>query len=91
MTRYSGKLVKASSVKDVYDMRVKRSDTLKYKVYKFVRNSKKPLITTTIHNELMPNSPRRTAEKILTDLTNAGDIKRTRCTCGMGYVYTSIK
>ena len=36
MTRYSGKLVKASSVKDVYDMRVKRSDTLKYKVYKFI-------------------------------------------------------
>ena len=92
MTRPTGKLLKADSTSDILSAKelgkIFPEKTLKYKVYRFIKESKKPLLVNDIHRAISPSSPRRTFEKILFDLANQGIVKRKKCTCGMSHIYT---
>lgn len=88
--RYSGKLLTAETEEDFKEPNVPYATTsMRYKIYKYVKdNGDDGLITSEIHKEVAPNSPRRSVEKSLTDLTNQGLVKRVSCRCGRGYIYT---
>jgi len=92
MTRPTGKLLKADSVSTILDRKETNSmspeNTIKYKIYLYIKQSKKPMLTNDIHKAVAPSSPRRTIEKRLLDLCNDGSIKREKCFCGCSYIYT---
>jgi len=92
MTRPTGKLLKSDSVSAILDRKENNSmspeNTIKYKIYLYIKQSKRPVITNDIHKAVAPISPRRTIEKRLLDLYNDGSIKREKCVCGCAYIYT---
>lgn len=88
MTRPTGKLLKASTLPIVEKKGVLPEETLKYRIYSYIKRAKKPLTTKEIHLGVAVTSPRRSVEKRLLDLTNDGSIKRDQCTCGCSFLYT---
>ena len=92
MTRPTGKLLRSDSVDTILDRKENNTmspeNTIKYKIYMYIKQSKKPLLANDIHKAVAPTSPRRTIEKRLLDLSNDGSIKRERCVCGCSYIYT---
>jgi len=87
MTRYNGTLLKAEKVSNRYETKLQPQDTIRYKTYKYVKSSKKPLTLNEIHKAVSPDSVRRVFERILCDLANAGYINRYKCQCGCSYIY----
>lgn len=88
MTRYSGKLLKADKISTVIDNVLEPQNTIRYKTYRLVKNSKKPVILNDIHRQISPDSTRRVFERVLSDLANAGYITRNKCQCGCSYIYS---
>jgi hypothetical protein len=88
MTRYSGKLLSVSKINlEEIKVLMQPKDTLRYRVYKYVKQSKKPLTLNEIHKAISPDSVRRVFERILSDLSNAKYITRYKCQCGCSYIY----
>lgn len=88
MTRPQGRLLKASSVKDIPVRKMIPENTMRYKVYKYIQTSKKPLLQREIHQAVAPTSPKRVIEVILADLANQGIVNREKCFCGCSFIYT---
>lgn len=90
MTRPQGKLLKASIIDDVVDQtpRMIPENSIKYRIYKYVMSTNKPLLTNDIHKKISPSSPRRVIERALTNLALGGFVKRERCICGCSFLYT---
>ena len=88
MTRPQGKLLKASTVNDIPTKKIVPENTIRYKIYKYVQTSKKPLLQREIHQAVAPTSPKRSIEIVLADLANQGTINREKCFCGCSYIYT---
>ena len=90
MTRPQGKLLKASSVDDLEDQTLMSPEkTIKYKIYDYIKHNGRSYTAAQIHLAVARDSPRRTVEKRLLDLSNQGLIKRHSCECGCAYIYSS--
>lgn len=90
MTRYNGRPIKPSSVDDILLEEVSKitaTNTIKFKIYKYIKNHDKPFLVNDIHRAVSPTSSRRVIERALTNLTVQGIIKRERCICGCSYIY----
>lgn len=66
-------------------------NSMKYKIYKIINQSKHPLLLNEIIEMIDINTPRRSYEKVAQDLSVSKLISRTKCTCGTAYIYSSIK
>lgn len=63
-------------------------NTIKYKIYKIVHESKKPLLLREIIQKGNLLTTRRTCEKAVTDLYTNKHISRVECPCGNTFIYS---
>lgn len=65
-------------------------NSIRYKLYKFINNSKEKMTLNVIQSKILPDTTRRVVERALTDLYNRKLINRNRCVCGCSYIYEKI-